>query len=171
MSLRPPRTTWRTSPRDLPVSRTISFSAIPCVANARIAAFASSRRNQPECCRSSAQRNAAGSTTALPMAARGAEDGGTECCRTTRGKVSLLTGNSRRRAKLCPGRPPRARPRWCTILSRRVVRRANGRPAVAARRSVKTRRRQLARVQRNRRVESLILTARPCDGRSDSDRW
>ena len=31
--------------------------------------------------------------------------------RTARRRVSLLTGRRRRRAKLCPGRPPNARPR------------------------------------------------------------
>jgi transposase len=42
---------------------------------------------------------------------RGAVADRTARRRTTRSKVSLLTGNKRRRARLCPGRPPRASPR------------------------------------------------------------
>src|SRR6266568_9270974 len=55
--------------------------------------------------------------------------------------------------------------------SRRVVRRANGRDAVASRRSVKIFCWHSATAQRNRRVHSLMRTSRPCDGRSAKARW
>ena len=81
-SVRPPRTTCRTTPRDRPVRWAISLIPTLSLAIARIAAFSSLRRTQPECWRVSAQVSRCGSTPPPPRALRiagslhGAEKGG-----------------------------------------------------------------------------------------------
>ena len=63
--------------------------------------------------------------SSMPTARKGSR-GRAARRRTVLSNVSLLTGIARRLAKLCPGRPPNASPRRCTMPSIRIVRRADG---------------------------------------------
>jgi hypothetical protein len=77
----------------------------------------------------------------------------------------LLTGSINRLAKAAAGRPPSAKPRWCTIQSSLAVRRARA-GSTSPNRSAKICRRQCGTSQTNRREITWSFICRPAQGKS-----